>query len=115
MPPPEIISAASTTSHVIPMPTAAPVKMEGRVPGSTIFQNRSHWVAPIDCAARSSEISMARAPPSTLMTMVKNAPRNVTNAIDISLVGQKMSEAGTHASGGIGRRISNTGKKNSRK
>ena len=45
------------------------------------------------------------------MTMVKNAPRNVTNAIDISLVGQKMSEAGTHASGGIGRRISNTGKK----
>ena len=49
------------------------------------------------------------------MTMVKNAPRKVTNAMDISFVGQKMSDAGTHASGGIGRRISKTGKKNSRK
>ena len=49
------------------------------------------------------------------MTMVKKAPRKVTNAIDISLVGQKMSEAGTQASGGIGRRISNGGKKMSRK
>ena len=47
---------------------------------------------------------------STLMTIVKNAPRKVTNAIDISCVGQNMIDAGTHASGGIGRSTSNTGK-----
>jgi hypothetical protein len=41
---------------------------------------------------------------------VKNAPRNVTKAMDISFVGQKINDAGTHASGGIGRRISNGGK-----
>ena len=42
VPPPEIISAAKTTSQVIPMPTAAPVKMDGSVPGRTIFQKRSN-------------------------------------------------------------------------
>src|SRR5438093_12030841 len=35
---------------------------------------------------------------------------NVTNAIESSCVGQKMIDAGTHASGGIGRKTSNTGK-----
>ena len=49
------------------------------------------------------------------MTIVKKAPRKVTKAIEISLVGQKISEAGTHASGGIGRRISKGGKKRPRK
>ena len=44
------------------------------------------------------------------MTMVKNAPRKVTKAIDISCVGQKMIEAGTQASGGIGRSTSKAGK-----
>ena len=43
------------------------------------------------------------------MTMTKNAPRKVTKSIDISCVGQKMIDAGTHASGGIGRNTSNTG------
>ncbi len=52
VPPPEIISAASTTSHVIPIPTAAPVKIEGRVPGSTMRQKSPHCDAPMDCAAR---------------------------------------------------------------
>ena len=46
-------------------------------------------------------MSMLRAPPSTLMTMVKKAPRKVTNAMDISLVGQKISDAGTQASSRI--------------
>ena len=54
---------------------------------------------------------MERAPPSTLITIVKNAPRKVTNAIDSSCVGQKMIEAGTQASGGIGRSTSKGGKK----
>ena len=53
---------------------------------------------------------MARAPPITLMTIVKNAPRKVTKAIDNSCVGQKIMDAGTQASGGIGRKTSNTGK-----
>src|SRR5262249_42248829 len=53
---------------------------------------------------------MARAPPITLMTIVKKAPRNVTKAIDNSWVGQKMIDAGTQASGGIGGKTSNTGK-----
>ena len=44
------------------------------------------------------------------MTIVKNAPRNVTNAIDISCVGQNRIDAGTQASGGIGRSTSKTGK-----
>src|ERR1700747_3802022 len=44
------------------------------------------------------------------MTIVKNAPRKVTNAIDSSWVGQKMMDAGTQARGGIGRNTSNTGK-----
>ena len=44
------------------------------------------------------------------MTIVKNAPRNVTNVIANSCVGQKMIDAGTQASGGIGRSTSNTGK-----
>src|SRR6516164_2871018 len=58
---------------------------------------------------------MVRPPPRTLITIVKNAPRKVTNAIDISLVGQKINEAGTQARGGIGRRTSKGGKKMSRK
>ena len=49
------------------------------------------------------------APPSTLITIVKKAPRKVTNAIDNSWVGQKMIDAGTQASGGIGRNISKDG------
>jgi hypothetical protein len=60
-------------------------------------------------------MSMFRAPPKTFITIVKKAPRKVTNAMDISLVGQKISDAGTHASGGMGLRISNGGKKTPRK
>ena len=52
VPPLEIISAATTTSQVMPMPTAAPVKIEGSVPGRMMRQNRCHWLAPMDCAAR---------------------------------------------------------------
>ena len=52
VPPPEIISAATTTSQVMPIPTAAPVKIEGSVPGKMILQNKSHWLAPIDWTAR---------------------------------------------------------------
>src|SRR5215467_6398377 len=115
VPPPEIISAATTTSQVMPIPTAAPVKIEGSVPGKMILQNKSHWLAPIDWTARRYRSSIMRAPPRTLITIVKNAPRKVTNAIDISLVGQKINEAGTQASGGIGRSTSKGGKKMSRK
>ena len=32
LPPPEIISAATTTSQVIPIPTAEPTMIEGSVP-----------------------------------------------------------------------------------
>src|SRR5258708_12417386 len=60
-------------------------------------------------------MAVVRAPQRTLITIVKNAPRKVTNAIDISLVGQKIKEAGTQASGGIGRSTSKGGKKMSRK
>ena len=60
-------------------------------------------------------MSILRAPPSTLITIVKKAPRNVTKAIDISFVGQKIREAGTQANGGIGLRISKGGKKTPRK
>ena len=60
-------------------------------------------------------MSILRAPPRTLITIVKNAPKKVTKAIDISLVGQNISDAGTHASGGMGLRISNGGKKTPRK
>ena len=49
------------------------------------------------------------------MTMVKNAPKKVTKAIDISVVGQKTMEAGTHARGGMGLKISKGGKNRSRK
>ena len=52
VPPLEIISAATTTSQVMPMPTAAPVKIDGNIPGRMILQNRSQLFAPIDCAAR---------------------------------------------------------------
>ena len=45
------------------------------------------------------------------MTIVKKAPKKVTNAIDISVVGQKTIDAGTHANGGIGLKISKGGKK----
>ena len=38
------------------------------------------------------------------------APRKMTKPIESSCVGQKMIAAGTQASGGTGRRISNTGK-----
>ena len=54
-------------------------------------------------------MSMLRAPPTMFSTTVKNPPRNTTNIMDISDVGQKMTDAGTQASGGMGRMISNTG------
>ena len=52
LPPPEIISAATTTSQVMPMPTAAPMKIDGSVPGRMMRQKMSQLRAPIDCAAR---------------------------------------------------------------
>jgi 23S rRNA A1618 N6-methylase RlmF len=60
-------------------------------------------------------MSILLAPPKTLMTIVKKAPRKVTNAMDISVVGQKTIDAGTQARGGIGLKISNGGKKMSLK
>ena len=54
---PAIISAATRTIHVIPMPTVAPVMMDGSVPGKTIFQKMSLRRAPSDSAARCSDRS----------------------------------------------------------
>ncbi len=45
------------------------------------------------------------------MTTVKKAPRKVTKVIESSCVGQKRMASGTQASGGIGRRTSNGGKR----
>ena len=52
---------------------------------------------------------MLRAPPTMFSTTVKKAPRKVTNIMDNSVVGQKMTAMGTQASGGMGRMISKTG------
>ena len=60
-------------------------------------------------------MSILFAPPKTFITIVKKAPKKVTNAMDISVVGQKTIDAGTQASGGIGLKISNGGKKMSLK
>ena len=51
-------------------PDTGTIKIDGSVPGRMIFQNRCHWVAPIDWAARRYWILIVRAPPNTLMTMV---------------------------------------------
>ena len=51
---------------------------------------------------------MLRTPSTMLITTMKNAPRKVTKTMLISGVGQ-MTATGTHASGGTGRMISNTG------
>ena len=46
---------ASKVSEIVKacpdVPTAAPVNIDGKVPGSTIFQNKSICDAPIDWAA----------------------------------------------------------------
>jgi|GEM_PF-3892113 len=52
---------------------------------------------------------MLFAPPTMFRTTVKKAPRKVTKIMDSSGVGQKMTEAGTQASGGMGRMISKMG------
>ena len=64
---------------------------------------------PNDRAARMRRSSIALAPPSTVRTTVKKAPRKMTKMILSSVVGQKMIDVGTQASGGIGRRISRGG------
>src|SRR5215831_9844507 len=86
-----------------------PVMMLGMVAGNTIFQKISRGFEPKDSAARMWRLSIARAPPSTFRTTVKNAPRKITKMMLSSVVGQKMIEVGTQASGGIGRRISSGG------
>src|SRR5262249_62265676 len=88
-----------------------PVMMLGMVAGNTIFQKISRGFEPKDSAARMWRLSIARAPPSTFRTTVKNAPRKITKMMLSSVVGQKMIEVGTQASGGIGRRISSGGEK----
>src|SRR3569623_383869 len=109
-PPPEIITAATTTSQVIPKPTADPTTIEGSVAGRTTRRKTSHCVEPMDCADWKKRGSMDFAPPRTFITIVKKAPRKVTNAMDNSWLGQKMIDAGTQANGGIGRNISKEGK-----
>src|SRR5487761_2431114 len=42
LPPPEIISAATTTFQVIPMPTDDPTTIDGTVAGSTMRRNVPH-------------------------------------------------------------------------
>src|SRR5205814_10145789 len=69
-PPPEIISAATTTSHVMPMPTAEPTTIDGSVPGRMMRRKMSQRDEPIDCAAWKYRTSIERAPPRTLMTIV---------------------------------------------
>ena len=51
LPPPDIISAATTTSHTIPTPTVAPTMTDGRVPGRMIRRKMSHRDEPIERAA----------------------------------------------------------------
>ena len=51
LPPPEIISAATTTAQVIPIPTVAPTTIEGSVPGRMIRRKMSQVVEPIERAA----------------------------------------------------------------
>src|ERR1700709_258305 len=109
LPPPEIISAATTTFQVMPIPTDEPTTIDGKVAGKTMRRKMSHCEAPIACAACKKRRSIERAPPRTLITTVKNAPRKVTNAIDNSCVGQKMIDTGTHANGGMGRSTSKLG------
>src|ERR1043165_9908025 len=90
LPPPEIISAATTTAQGMPTPTVAPTTIEGSTPGRTMRREMSQLDEPIDRAAWKYRTSIDWAPPITLMTMVKKAPRKVTNAIESSVVGQKM-------------------------
>jgi len=83
--------------------------MLGKVAGSTIRQKMSRGFDPNDRAARMRRSSIALAPPSTVRTTVKKAPRKMTKMILNSVVGQKMIDVGTQASGGIGRKISRGG------
>ena len=66
------------------------------------------------CAHRARRLRISKVDASRtanfVSTIVKNAPRKITKPIDRSCVGQNRIEAGTHAIGGIGRRISNVGK-----
>ena len=105
------ISAATTISQVNPMAIAAPMKIDGEAAGTTTFQNTCQGVAPMETAALTYRMSSVSTPPSTLITTVKNDPRKMTEMTVISIVGQNRIESGTQASGGIGRRVSNTGKK----
>src|ERR1700733_12608265 len=109
LPPPEIISAATTTAQVMPTPTVAPTAIDGSVAGRMMRRKMSQVDEPIERAAWKYRTSIDWAPPITLMTIVKNAPRKVTNAIESSCVGQKIIDAGTQARGGIGRSTSKTG------
>src|SRR5437773_11397357 len=95
LPPPEIISAATTTSQVMPMPTAEPTTIEGSVPGSMTRRQMSQRDEPIERAAWKYRTSIERRPPSTLMTMAQQAPRKVMKAIGVFGVGQKLTEVGT--------------------
>jgi hypothetical protein len=93
------------------MPTTAPVAIDGSVAGRRTRRKISFLSAPMERAARRKRRSICSAPPTVLITTVKKAPRKVTKVMESSVVGQKMIAAGTQASGGMGRRISNGGKK----
>jgi hypothetical protein len=69
-PPPEIISAATTTSQVMPMPTSIPTSADGSTPGRMMRRKMLDLEAPIERATWTKRRSMVSAPPITLMTMV---------------------------------------------
>ena len=62
-------------------------------------------LAPSDSAARTCSLSTARAPAMVLMSTAKNAARKVMKTTDSVPMPSHRIESGTHASGGIGRKM----------
>src|SRR6185312_14003490 len=77
-PPPEIISAATTTFQVMPMPTSQPTMIEGSTPGRMMRLKMSQELDPMERAAWKKRMSIERAPPITFSMIVKIAPRKIT-------------------------------------
>src|SRR5581483_6157441 len=59
-PPPEIISAATTTCQVIPIPTTAPVAIEGRVAGRSTRRKRVDLSAHGSCRQHVPTVDLLR-------------------------------------------------------
>src|SRR5688572_9862517 len=69
-PPPEIISAATTTFQVMPMPTSMPTTIEGSTAGRMMRRKMSQLLEPMERAAWKKRMSIERAPPITFSMMV---------------------------------------------